>query len=496
MEQKKRDFQASRGLLEDVMRKQAGSIEKAVLEAVMNSVDANAENIRIQLNETHLTVKDDGDGLSEEEVEKYFERFGYKDDDVENKEFGKFRIGRGQIFNFGRNVWRSKDNALVVNLDEDETVVGIDGEEHELDTSGLSYNLIKTDEPTDGCNIIVDLYNNVEDISGTVSKIQNLIRYVSWVHDVTISINEQDVGDDFVYEFETDEAWFSYDDGSFSNGVEIYNQGAHVTTERETPVKINAVSKEDLDVNFARNALLDTCEVTPKIIEQAKTFCFNKLIEKDDFRSRQIRWLLKEADGDDNKLKLIYEKQLFRDVKGEMWSLDQMSNEKIAFKPGGGNMARRAMDENGIIVIDGDYKSEIENLVENSEVLDYRDVVEKEMKWEMREVDESELSTKRHKNLVIARDFLKELNFKCEVKPGHSQEEDVWKDSEGTVYIDRGYLNSRKQTFLTEGLLNVYRIACHDGSTQTGFDDDLGFKTSYAKRSGRLGEVIKDFQNK
>jgi signal transduction histidine kinase len=63
------EFKATEGLLHDVMRKQAGTLEKAVLEAVMNSVDANADEIEVHLQSDKLIVRDDGDGMTEEEVE-------------------------------------------------------------------------------------------------------------------------------------------------------------------------------------------------------------------------------------------------------------------------------------------------------------------------------------------------------------------------------------------------------------------------------------------
>jgi len=169
----KRDFQATEGLLHDVMRKQSGVIEKAWLEALMNSVDAGATEFNLNVEPETTTITDDGDSMTESEVERYFEQFGLKDSDIQDKEFGKFRMGRGQIFNFGVNIWRARENYMVVSLDDEEVTVNLEectvkddeciisqsGSHYTVDTFGLGYALLDADKVDSGLTIHVQHYN-------------------------------------------------------------------------------------------------------------------------------------------------------------------------------------------------------------------------------------------------------------------------------------------------------------------------------------------------
>lgn len=72
-----RQFQMHAKLLYDVIRRQAGTLSKAILEGIMNSVDAGATECRITLEPKRVTVNDDGKGFkNREEIEKFFEVFG------------------------------------------------------------------------------------------------------------------------------------------------------------------------------------------------------------------------------------------------------------------------------------------------------------------------------------------------------------------------------------------------------------------------------------
>ena len=53
-------FKATQGLLNDTMRKQSGVLEKALLEAVMNGVDAGASNFDVTVESNLVTISDDG----------------------------------------------------------------------------------------------------------------------------------------------------------------------------------------------------------------------------------------------------------------------------------------------------------------------------------------------------------------------------------------------------------------------------------------------------
>jgi len=92
-----RRFQMNEKLLIDTIKRQAGTLAKAILEGVMNAVDAKATECRIALSETDLEVVDNGKGMSADEVRRLFEVFGAPHTPEEGKVYGTFRMGRGQL---------------------------------------------------------------------------------------------------------------------------------------------------------------------------------------------------------------------------------------------------------------------------------------------------------------------------------------------------------------------------------------------------------------
>ncbi|MFK5108744.1 ATP-binding protein, partial [Klebsiella pneumoniae] len=59
------DFVMHPELLRSVIQRQAGSLSKAVLEAVMNSIDAGATRIDVDFDANYVTIKDDGKGFAD-----------------------------------------------------------------------------------------------------------------------------------------------------------------------------------------------------------------------------------------------------------------------------------------------------------------------------------------------------------------------------------------------------------------------------------------------
>jgi len=92
----------------DVIKRQAGSLLKAVLEGVMNAIDAGATKCEIPTSSTKVIIRDNGCGFqTAEQVKEWFGKWGAVHVATEAKQFGQFRMGRGQMFAYGRNVWHS-----------------------------------------------------------------------------------------------------------------------------------------------------------------------------------------------------------------------------------------------------------------------------------------------------------------------------------------------------------------------------------------------------
>ena len=73
-----RRFKIDPHAIMSLIKAQAGSIHKAMLEAVANSMDAGATRIDIEVSKDRIVIKDDGHGLAEkEDIYKFFEVFGF-----------------------------------------------------------------------------------------------------------------------------------------------------------------------------------------------------------------------------------------------------------------------------------------------------------------------------------------------------------------------------------------------------------------------------------
>lgn len=501
----KQKFEATEGLLEDVMTKQAGSVQKAVLEAVMNSVDANASYVEVVITKGYIIIKDDGDGMDVIDIDRFFRQFGLKAEDVEEKDFGKFRMGRGQIFNFGRNIWKSQDNVMVVDLENDETKIEhaehsgpkvIDGEEQAeityeddeysyLESSGLSYNLLDRTREVDGCNIFVDLTEPLEDVDETVEKVKKLIEFIPWLHDVKVEVNDEEVHNNPEVDVETDEAYFVFEPENaisvkrFSSQTSIYNQGAFVKKESLGEIKGLIISKVDLDVNFARNDILDNDDTWREIKGEYLQASEQYLLEKDSLSQQQKLWLLERAQDSMALYNKIKHKPLLEDVQNNNWSLEQLQDEKVSFSHTGNKMAADMMDKTGTVILKDIFAGKINELVENATFISYKEVVEDENTFEMSKVDDVDLSKRRGERLGMARWLLAEVGFPGDVEAGFSKHANVWKDDNKTVYIHKGILNSNKEEFLTNGLHEIVEVAAHDGDTREGRDHGITFRRRF-----------------
>ena len=152
-------------LLMDVIKRQAGTLHKAILEAVMNAIDASATEIRVDLSSTKLTVTDNGTGITDRAViEQFWEMFGTPPQEGEQKTYGHFRMGRGQIISFGKNTWTTGPFQMVTDIEK----------------LGLDYTLEQaTTYNSTGCRIDIELYNNIlpSDKAQTERELQVSVKY-------------------------------------------------------------------------------------------------------------------------------------------------------------------------------------------------------------------------------------------------------------------------------------------------------------------------------
>ncbi|MCC5611455.1 ATP-binding protein, partial [Nostoc sp. CHAB 5834] len=246
------EFTMDKNLLVHVIKSQAGTLTKALVEAIMNSIDAGATKVDVTLDRETFSVTDNGRGFqSEKEVREWFGRFGtpHQKDDAK---YGFYRMGRGQCMSYGICKWSS--NIFQMSVD--------------IEKHGMKYALAELQEPVPGCILSAELYRPLHSytLEEVIAELREAVSWVSvpvFLNDALISTVPQDKKD-----------WTSEDEYAYyfiqpeSQELVVYNQGVFV--ERMSSWKTGfggiVVSKRRLAVNFARNAVMaNDCPVWKKI---------------------------------------------------------------------------------------------------------------------------------------------------------------------------------------------------------------------------------------
>ena len=332
-------------LLLDVIKKQAGSLEKAILEGVMNSIEAGAVSVLCNFsvdennNKASLSIYDDGIGIStEKELIEHFETFGTPHDESENVIWKQFRMGRGQMFAFGKNTWRTSTFKMEV----------------DIDNWGLIYHLTKNLPHVDGCTIDIELYKNpigsytYPTIDSLIESIRKQIEFVK----TPVLFNDKqlntapEVLDGWTHEDEN--AYYLFNAG---DGVKVYNLGAFVKKIEAYVAGTSGiiVSKKRLDVNFARNDVQCDCPIFGHIDEVIKKNRIKNANSKKKYKSLSTNErvaLLRDFRDARQPYEDLVSKRIFKSTQGKWLSLKMIFQSKLpwTFAENGSMEADRAIE--------------------------------------------------------------------------------------------------------------------------------------------------------
>lgn len=251
-------FEVHPKLLYDVIERQAGTVCKAVAECVQNSIEANdipsKAVVNITADTNHLTISDNGKGIRNiEEVKEFFLKFGTPHNEKENIIWKQFRMGRGQIFSFGKNSWRTTTFKMDVDIERDKQAE--DFPKCEL-TENLPW--------VDGCTIDVDLYYPLYSLDSFMSDVRQMIEFVGG----KVVFNGEQINTpprDLKWTYEDENAYYLFSTGG---DLSIYNLGCYVMSIPASRAGVTGVivSKKMLKVNFARNAVMESsCPIWKEI---------------------------------------------------------------------------------------------------------------------------------------------------------------------------------------------------------------------------------------
>jgi hypothetical protein len=494
-------------LLLDVIKRQAGTLHKAILEGTMNGIEAGARSIEITFlqdgDTSILSIDDDGRGIvSIEEVENFFETFGTPHDESEGKVWAQFRMGRGQLFAFGRNTWRTSTFEMVVDVNE----------------MGLSYELKKDLPFVEGCHIVIELYENPigNYIYPTVERLQEKIEeQVNYV-DIPVFFNGIQMciaPSELKWDMEDENAYYSFGVG---DDLKIYNLGVYVRNVNIYTAGVTGiiVSKKMLGVNFARNDIQSDCTVYKGIQEvikanRAKNATKKKYKRMPDYERHSLQKDLRDGTISYNNIK---GSRIFKTSQGKWQTLNMIFKnvQKWTFAPEGSRIADSIMERGEALCLSDEILINLNYKGENAGFFDW--LLKEQLKtdnnkgsyeqnifsWERDEIeknillktktyiayDKSELNSDgsskcltdgfsskytivpNNKLSIVEKRIVKLLNgYECfsgrTICIGTSDEALAWTDGDSFIVLERNFLKDLSFNYVND-VTRLFTVLCHE----------------------------------
>lgn len=264
-----RQFKAHDNILLHTIKRQAGTFEKSVLEGTMNSIEAGATKVELTLDcegiesgEPGATfqIKDDGRGIATKpELLDYFEKFATPHEESECKTWAEFRMGRAQLFCFGKNDWRTSTFRMQVDIDK---------------PPFLDYLLTEGLRSFKGTQIDIALYKNP--VGRSVEPLKKVIKQQIEFMEVPVLFNGKQINtpaSKCKWTYEDDDAYYLFGRGA---NLDIYNLGAFVRSIPASHAGVTGVvvSKKKLAVSVSRTEIIrggkDACPVYDRIEQVIK----------------------------------------------------------------------------------------------------------------------------------------------------------------------------------------------------------------------------------
>lgn len=311
-----REFKLHKDILWSIIQSQAGTLGKAILELVMNLIDAGATKVDIRVSNDNIKVVDDGKGFADRsEIESFFETFGTPHQEGDAV-YGRFRMGRGQIMAFSRNIWQSGMFKMDVNIRD----------------NGLNYELNLLKKAVKGCSIEAQLYDVLKpsEVIQLVDAVAELCRYAP----VPVLVNDKRVSLDL-----ENEKWTTVDDNAYyslrrGKDLDVYNLGVHVRRYPGDQFGVGGiiVSKKQLNVNFARNDILvSKCSVwkdISKVVKaKAKEYNEKKPVQDENWRANMLAKIkIADFENADEYMAALSTHKVLSDISGKHYSFNQLSS--------------------------------------------------------------------------------------------------------------------------------------------------------------------------
>lgn len=454
-----RTLSAHEKLLYDVIKRQAGTLKKAITEGTMNSIEAGTPEIIIRMwqeeSETgddgkpraYLHIEDRGIGIkTEEEITLHFETFGQPHEENENKIYANFRMGRGQMFAFGENTWRTSQFKMEVDINK----------------KGLTYTLTKGLEEAEGCVIDIVLYENpigdwqCRSIEALREDVAEMVRYVNvpvFFNDKQISVNPTTLN----WDFEDGDAYYLFNDAS---QLKIYNLGIYVHSIPKSQAGVGGivVSKNQLKVNFARNNVQGDCEVFKRIRQVVQINKLKKVAKKYRSLSADERYsLLRDFRDGTIQYSDMVGKRIFKTAQGKWYSFNMILESPLpwTFAPDGNMKADKCIESGAALCLSQGMLDELCYYDEKDCFLDW--IMAEQLRIDPTLEDYEQNISRWERNTI-----LKKLNSKRVAYIRFSSTDMVAQEGLAILELNESFQLVVKINAVEKRILNVLNGACSD----------------------------------
>lgn len=317
-----KEFTMDPNLLVSVIKSQAGTLSKALLEGVMNSIDAGASTVSLTVHEKGYVIEDNGTGFkSREEIEAWFGRFGTPHAEGDAT-FGRYRMGRGQLMAFSITKWKSNNFQMDV----------------DIEGNGLTYELTLLSDKVSGCRVEGTLYValTAEELKDTLTELKKFVAYAP----KPVYVNEDLYGAPPArlksWSFEDDYAYYRV--VADTHDLLVYNQGVFVQAVDtwRTGVGGIVVTKKALEVNFARNSILENkCKVWDVVLKNLQKIGVSKLSQSKGLNENERRFLARRLiSRTADREGLLFKAKIITDPSGRHFEISTLKNfEKFLYIP-------------------------------------------------------------------------------------------------------------------------------------------------------------------
>jgi hypothetical protein len=265
-------FELHANIAHSLIKHQGNSLRKAIMEAIMNSVDSKSTYVAVTITHDSVIVIDDGNGFTGlKEIDEFFSTIGtpHKAGDAT---FGRNRIGRLQLMEYGANTWRSNTFKMFA----------------DVKNRGLSHDVYDAEPQHRGCHIQLDLYDTLDqtEILGLCHGLKGAVEWLETEVRINGIVANKDK-ESIKWTLETPEAWILLNRSGY---LKIYNMGVFVRHSYGDLIPAGGiiVSKKAIDLNAARNDISIQCPVWNTIVRDARKVLPRKVSPKKDSNRKWI----------------------------------------------------------------------------------------------------------------------------------------------------------------------------------------------------------------